>query len=105
MNLFNLFLLSGGGGGLNGLVKVLTENWIGPVFLIMVAGFALAFLKNREFRALIVFAIIAIIVALFIFMPDKIFGKKGKLTNQADKVVDTINYVDLVPSEVLETGK
>ena len=101
MSLLNLFLLS----GLNGLVETLTQNWLGPVFLIMVAGFSLAFLKNREFRGLIVFAIVAIIVALFIFMPGKLFGKDGKLTKQADNVVDSINYVTLAPLEVLETGK
>lgn len=75
MNL--LLLLLAGTGGLGTVQTNLVNNWIGPAFLIVVAGFAIKFLISRQFRELAGFLGIAAIVALLVFNAGDLFGETG----------------------------
>lgn len=88
-------LLEATGGGLRGLYDELVSNWLGPIFLIVMAIVAIYFVKNRQFRELAAFIGICVIVALLIFFGDKLFGtgkgSGGTLTNAANKIVEQIH--------------
>lgn len=57
----------GGGGGLSALQSTLVTNWIGPALLIIIAIFALSFLKSRQWNKLISFIGIGVVVALLVY--------------------------------------
>lgn len=81
------------GEGLSGLYQTLVDNWLGPIFLIVMAVVAIYFVKNRQFRELAAFVGICIIVALLIFFGSYLFGgggTDGKLTQAAKGIVDKI---------------
>lgn len=92
-NLFYFFLE---GNGFWGVQDQIVSNWIAPVFLIGVAIVAVIFIKNRQFRELGAFILIAAIVAVLVILGSKLFvnknGEAGKLTNAIDHyVVDQID--------------
>lgn len=70
--------------GLNTLQRTMVNNWIGPAFLMVVAGFAIKFMISRQFRELAGFLAIAAIVALLVFNAGSLFGENGIFTNIAD---------------------
>lgn len=80
--------------GLQNLQTQFIQNWIGPAFLICVAFFAIMFIKEREFRKLASFVVIAAIVALLIYGGPKLFGESGKLKKAAEDIVDTVNTIN-----------
>lgn len=63
--------------GLGSLQQTLVSNWIGPAFLIVVAGCAIKFIISRQFRELAGFLGIAVVVALLVFNADGLFGSGG----------------------------
>lgn len=69
--------------GIGNLYKELVENWLGPIYLIAVAIFAIVFLKDRKFRELFSFIAIATIVALLIFFTKELFGQKEGLVTKS----------------------
>ena len=71
----NLMMLLG--SGLGGLQSDLIQNWIGPAFFIVVAGFAIKFIISRQFRELAGFLGIAAVVALLIFGGESLFSEGG----------------------------
>lgn len=79
--------------GLQSLQNSLINDWIGPVFFIALAVGAIYFVVNREFRKLAVFAGIAVVVALFIFFGEDLFGARGNLTNSGKKITDSVNLI------------
>lgn len=89
------------GGGLKGIQDNLISNWIGPAFFILVAVFAIYFVKEQQFRRLIAFVGIAIIVGILIFYGDKLFGKDGKLVEEGK---NTLNVQTILPIPVKGIG-
>lgn len=81
------------GSGLGGATNSIVKQWIGPAYIIIVAGFAITFIIHREFRQLIAFVIIAIIVALLIFDGNGLFGSGGNLTKNAKKIAGSVNTI------------
>lgn len=60
--------------GLSGIQTSLITNWIGPIFLMGVAAFALVFIKDRAWMKLIGFIGIAAVVGVLIFAGGTLFG-------------------------------
>lgn len=70
-------------------------NWITPVYIAMVAVFALFFIKDRAWMKLIGFVGIAAVVGVLVFAGKDLFGAKDKgLTGTATKLAGDINTVD-----------
>lgn len=83
------------GTGLNRLWDNILKNWITPIFIAMVAIFALFFIKDRAWMKLIGFVGIAAIVGVLVFAGDDLFGGKNKgLTKTAKNLADDINTVN-----------
>lgn len=80
--------------GLQSLQNSLINDWIGPVFFIALAVGAIYFVVNREFRKLAVFAGIAVVVALFIFFGEDLFGQNGQISGVGRRVVSDVNLVN-----------
>lgn len=89
----NLVMLN----GFTALKNLIITGYIGPIFFMVIAGVSLTFLMQRQFRALFSFLGIVVIVSLFIFAGDYLFGDAGKLTaagkSVAGTVGNTINYL------------
>lgn len=84
--------------GLSGLQNEAINNWIGPVFILGVAGIAIIFLKDRAWMKLISFLGIAAIVGILVFNGAQWFGKDGKLKNAGKSAGDTIGNVAMAPA-------
>lgn len=69
--------------GISAIKKWLVDGYIGPAFLIVIAGVALTLMLNRQFRALIGFVGFCVVIALLIFGGDKLFGEDGAFTKSA----------------------
>lgn len=93
MNLLEFMLM---GGGLTTLSNDIITKWIGPVFFVAIAVYALILLKDRQFRQAIVFAGIAIIVGLFVFFGQELFGKSGSLTRVGKGISDKIQSAGMM---------
>lgn len=77
--------------GLDGLYTQFVNDWLGPIYLITVAIFAVVFLKDRKFRELFSFIAIATIVAILIFFTKDFFSKEGKITSSVkDATTDAL---------------
>lgn len=76
----SLLILS---GGLSRLQNTLVQNWIGPVFLIVIAALSIKFMMQRQFRELAGFLAIGAVVGLLIYGTGTLFGERGLLTNIA----------------------
>ena len=77
--------------GLDGLYNQFVNDWLGPIYLITVAIFAVVFLKDRKFRELFSFIAIATIVAILIFFTKDFFSKEGKITSSVkDATADAL---------------
>lgn len=79
--------------GLGGLQHSLISNWIGPIFILVVAGVSLKFLISRQIRELLIFIVIAAIVGLLIYAGGSMFGKSGKLKQGAQSVANNVNVI------------
>lgn len=69
--------------GLSELGNNLINNWIGPVFIVAVAAFAIIFIKDRAWMKLIGFVGIAAIVGVLVFAGGDLFGKDKGLQKVA----------------------
>lgn len=85
-------------GGLSGLQSVLVQNWIGPVFLIIIAGLSVKFMMQRQFRELAGFLVIGAIVGVLIYGTGTLFGADGLLTKIAN------GFANLISPESTGTG-
>lgn len=77
--------------GIEGLVNDVISGWVGPIFILAVAGFSVFFIKDRKFRELFSFLAIAAIVGVCVYLGAEFFGKSGKLTNAAKTVGEKVN--------------
>ena len=83
------------GGGLTSVTNSLLTQWVQPVFILIVAAFALYFIKNRQFRELGAFVVIATIVGIMVFLGKDFFGQEGKLTSSVSKVAKGVNIAQV----------
>lgn len=79
--------------GLQTLQKSFINNWIGPAFLIVVAAVSIKFLMSRQFRELFAFVVIAMIVAVFIFAGQRMFGEGGIFTQIGEGAAEQLNMI------------
>lgn len=85
--------------GLARLWGTVRDNWIAPLFIAMVAVFALFFIKDRAWMKLIGFVGIAAVVGVLVFAGDALFGRNGNLTKTAKTLsqdIQTVNSADTV---------
>lgn len=90
--------------GLSDLQSKILTNWIGPLFILGVAVFALVFIKDRAWMKLIAFVGIAAVVGTLIFAGSELFGSKDKgLTKVAKDAANQVNVVspDYLLNDVL----
>lgn len=71
--------------GLGNLQDTIINDWLGPIFIVGVAAFALIFIKDRAWMKLLGFVGIAAIVGVLIFAGDAFFGENGTLTGVAEE--------------------
>ena len=84
-NLFNIMVLN---GGIADKIGKIIGGYVGPVFLVIVAGVSIMFVKEREFRKLAAFLGIAAIVGIIIFAGDQLFGDKGKISGTINSTLN-----------------
>ena len=83
---------------LGGLVDTAISDWIGPLFVGIIAVVAVILLWKRQLAAFITFAAVAVLGGLFIFFGDDLFGQNGNLSGAGRDVAEKINTVDLTNS-------
>lgn len=76
--------------GLQDLQNTIIDDWLGPIFIVGVAAFALIFIKDRAWMKLLGFVGIAAIVGVLIFAGEAFFGDGGTLTDVAKDTGETI---------------
>lgn len=76
--------------GLETLYNDIISNWLGPLFFIAVAAFALMFIKDRAWMKLIGFVGIAAVVGVLIFAGGDLFGKDKGFTKVAKDAGTTV---------------
>lgn len=81
------------GAGLEGLSKTLVDQWIGPIYIVIVAVVAITLLLKKEIRGLVAFLVVAIICGLLVYFGKDLFGSSGKLTGAAKKAAGDISYI------------
>lgn len=80
-------------GGLNALQDSVIQNYIGPVFLIILAGVAIKMFMAQQVRQAITVIIFAAIAAVLIYAGPALFGESGKLKNAANQVIQDVNTI------------
>ena len=70
--------------GLSDLQDYIITSWLGPVFIVGVAAFAIIFIKDRAWMKLIGFVGIAAVVGVLVFGGQALFGNEGSLQNVAE---------------------
>lgn len=83
--------------GLGEMKDAIIADWIGPAFIIVVAVTAFIFLKNQQIRELIIFLLIAAVVAVLVFAGDLLFGSDGVLKKGVEEVVNAVNAGNMIP--------
>lgn len=79
--------------GLEGLRSSLVTQWIGPASLIVIAGYSIYFLVNRNFRMLASFVLIGAIVAVLIYGTDTFFGQNGIFKKAVENNVKSVQVI------------
>lgn len=82
----SLYDASFAASGFSQLKDSFINNWLGPIFILVVAAIAIKFVISRQFRELAGFLAIAAVVGLLVFAGDSIFGKSGYLSKMADGI-------------------
>lgn len=91
--MFNFLSLLAFNAGLGTVQTNLVNNWIGPIYIVLVAAGAIIFLIQREIRKLLVFFIIAAVVGVLVFLGPQLFGSGGNVTRATKNVTDGINVI------------
>lgn len=81
--------------GLSSLTEWLLNSWVQPVFILIVGATSILLLKDKKMRELLIFAIFAAIVGVFVFLGDDIFGGNRGLTGVAKKAADKVNVAQV----------
>jgi uncharacterized membrane protein YqiK len=80
---------------LSDLVSTAISDWIGPVFVAVIAVVAIVLLWQKKLAAFITFAAVAVLAGLFIFFGDDLFGKSGNLSGAGKQAAEKINVINL----------
>ncbi|PZP18157.1 MAG: hypothetical protein DI600_09895 [Cutibacterium granulosum] len=83
-------ILASDSAGISGIWDDVRGKWIGPLFLMAVAAFAIKFIKTKEWTKLFGFVGISALVGLLIFGGGALFGGDGvfsKLAGSGSKKV------------------
>lgn len=86
--------------GLSGLTSSLITNWIGPAFLLVIAGIAIVLAIRRQLMAFLSFALVGVLAAIFIYGGAALFGENGSLTKVGKDVAKEVNVVQ--PLDITE---
>lgn len=76
--------------GLGDLKTDLMDDWLAPLFIIVVAVFSIVFLKDRAWMKLLGFVGIAAVVGMLMFGSETLFGKDGAATTLATNTASDI---------------
>lgn len=76
---------------LGGLADTIIQQWIGPVFIVAIAVFAIIFIKDKAWMKLVSFVGIAAVVGVLIFAGPWLFGDGGIFNNTAKGIAGEIN--------------
>ena len=79
------------GAGLSGLSDKLVNDWIGPIYIVLVAVVAITLLMKKEIRSLVAFLVVAVICGLLVYFGKDLFG--SKLTKSAKDAAGSISYI------------
>lgn len=77
------------------LANFITDNYIAVFFFLGFGAVALFLGLKRRFRDLLILGGIAVLVGLFIFFPQQLFGKNGNITGAAKDAVGHFNTVSI----------
>lgn len=77
--------------GLNALWTTILQGWVGPIFLAMIAIFAIMFIKDQAWMKLISFVGIAAVVAVLIYAGPTLFGDGGTFQSVAEDAATQVN--------------
>lgn len=80
---------------LGSLVDTAINDWIGPVFVIILAVIAITLAIRKQLAAFLSFALVAVIAGIFVFFGSDIFGKNGNITKAGKDIAKKINVIDL----------
>lgn len=61
------------------LSESIIMDWLGPIFLLLVAALSIMFIVKKQWISALSFAGLAIVVGVFIFGGDALFGDGGNL--------------------------
>lgn len=81
------------GAGFQSVYTSIVNDWLGPVYLLVVGVCAITFIKNQEFRKLLSYVGIATVVALLIYAGQFLFQgeDQGALTKAGKGIVQKVN--------------
>lgn len=77
--------------GLKDLWGTIQSDWIGPLFLAVIAVAAVILVFKKEIRGLIILAVVAAIGGVLIFAGSGMFGDDGTLSKTAQNLANKIN--------------
>lgn len=84
-------------GGIKNLQQTVVGDWIGPAFFILLAAVSIALLIGRKLREALILGVVAIVVGIYVFAGDALFGSGGTLTKATKNVVESgVNAVQVV---------
>lgn len=73
--------------GISGWINdTILGGWVQPIFFLLVAVFAIVFIKDRAWVKLASFIAIAAIVGVLIFLAPSWFGDSGVITDSAQSI-------------------
>lgn len=79
--------------GLQGTSSMIIKNFIGPVFILLIAVFGLLSLKDRKWASAFSLFGLAAVLSLVVFNADKIFGSGGVANKTVNDVVQSVNMI------------
>lgn len=80
--------------GLDGLVDMFRDDWVGPAMIGLIMVLALISLFKREWRGLFGLLALGVVVGLLVFAGDDLFGSKdATLTGIGNDAAKEINVI------------
>lgn len=94
MNLTTLIWFLGE-SGLGGVQNTVVKQWIGPIFLILLAAGAVMEFRKRAFRTMGALIGIGAAAAVLIYFGDELLGGSGNLTKAGKSIADKVNTINI----------
>lgn len=84
------------GAGISGMADKIITDWLGPVFILAVAAFAIVFVKDRAWMKLLGFVGISAIVGCLVYFGKDFFSDTGSLSgvakSKAGEITEAVNF-------------